>query len=179
MAWTTLIKGQTRPTGLILSSMPTTANFMTKENLHRIHLYLCQFAMERIGGCGLLMSTKKNFMSLTPINKLKKDIPESRVKLNKFVVRFNNFLDEGVRWGGTLNGGRTGRGSRVYPTEWSTYREEIDDFRYRYGPNLLLHKMNKIRDQVIWESEAIRLPKPSTVLSSLYCKFTSGDLDSK
>ncbi|QHN81488.1 uncharacterized protein DS421_20g687310 [Arachis hypogaea] len=114
----------------------------TDKRTNKAYSYLCQFAMERIGG-------------------------------------FNNFLDEGVRWGGTLNGGRTGRGSRVYPTEWSTYREEIDDFRYRYGPNLLLHKMNKIRDQVIWESEAIRLPKPSTVLSSLYCKFTSGDLDSK
>ncbi|QHO46997.1 uncharacterized protein DS421_6g192520 [Arachis hypogaea] len=36
--------------------------------------------------------------------------------------RFNNFSDEGVRWGRTLNGGRTRRGSRVYPTEWSTYR---------------------------------------------------------
>ncbi|RYQ89036.1 hypothetical protein Ahy_B09g095892 [Arachis hypogaea] len=38
---------------------------------------------------------------------------------------FNNFPDEGVRWGGTLNGGWTGRGSRVYPIEWSTYRVRI------------------------------------------------------
>ncbi|RYR37948.1 hypothetical protein Ahy_A09g042865 [Arachis hypogaea] len=57
--------------------------------------------------------------------------------------------------------------------------EEIDDFRYQYGPNLLVHKMNKIRDQVIWESEAIRLPKSSAIFSSSYCKFTYGDLDSK
>ncbi|KAL4392993.1 hypothetical protein AHAS_Ahas02G0007500 [Arachis hypogaea] len=68
---------------------------------------------------------KKKFYVLDPINKPKKDIPESRVKLNKFVVRFNNFPDEGVRWGETLNGGWTGRGSRVYPIEWSTYRVRI------------------------------------------------------
>ncbi|RYR03215.1 hypothetical protein Ahy_B06g082066 [Arachis hypogaea] len=112
---------------------------------------------------------KKKFYVLDPVNKPKKDILELRVKLNKFVVRFNNFLDEGIRWSGTLNGGWTGRESR----------EEIDDFRYQYGLNLLLHEMNKIRDKVIWESEAIRLPKLSAVLSSPYCKFTSGDLDSK
>ncbi|KAL4286124.1 hypothetical protein AHAS_Ahas19G0054800 [Arachis hypogaea] len=40
---------------LILSSMPTTASFLTKENFHRLHFYLSQFAMEGIGGCGLLM----------------------------------------------------------------------------------------------------------------------------
>ncbi|KAL4381361.1 hypothetical protein AHAS_Ahas04G0125800 [Arachis hypogaea] len=40
-------------------------------------------------------------------------------------VRFNNFPDEGVRWGGTLNGGWTGRGNRVYPIEWSTYKIPI------------------------------------------------------
>ncbi|QHN84566.1 uncharacterized protein DS421_16g529730 [Arachis hypogaea] len=56
---------------------------------------------------------------------------------------------------------------------------EIDSFRYQYGPHILLYEMNKIRDQVIWESEAIILPKPSAALSSPYCKFTSGDLDSK
>ncbi|KAL4287690.1 hypothetical protein AHAS_Ahas19G0211400 [Arachis hypogaea] len=42
--------------------------------------------------------------------------------------------------------------------------------KYQYGPNFLLHEMNKIRDQVIRESEAIRLSKPSAVLSSPYCK---------
>ncbi|RYR50603.1 hypothetical protein Ahy_A07g037236 [Arachis hypogaea] len=46
---------------------------------------------------------KKKFYVLDPVNKSKKDIPESRVKLNKFV-------------------------------------EEIDDFRYQYGPNLLFTK---------------------------------------
>ncbi|KAL4374201.1 hypothetical protein AHAS_Ahas05G0158100 [Arachis hypogaea] len=40
--------------------------------------------MERIGGCGLLMSTKKNSMSLTLSISQKKDIRESRVQLNKF-----------------------------------------------------------------------------------------------
>ncbi|KAL4344315.1 hypothetical protein AHAS_Ahas11G0166100 [Arachis hypogaea] len=84
MAWSTLIRGQTRPIGLILSSMPTTASFLTKGNLHRIHFYLSQFAMEGIGDCGLLMSTKK-FYVLDPINKLPEHIPDSRKKLNKFV----------------------------------------------------------------------------------------------
>ncbi|QHN92407.1 uncharacterized protein DS421_17g583460 [Arachis hypogaea] len=45
--------------------MPTTASFFTKGNLHRIHFYLSQFAMEGIGSRRLLMSTKKNSMSLT------------------------------------------------------------------------------------------------------------------
>ncbi|RYR09600.1 hypothetical protein Ahy_B05g077973 [Arachis hypogaea] len=57
--------------------------------------------------------------------------------------------------------------------------KEIDDFRYQHGPNLLLHEMKEIRDQVIWEYEAIRLSKPSPVLSSPYYKFTYGDLNSK
>ncbi|RYQ93112.1 hypothetical protein Ahy_B09g099378 [Arachis hypogaea] len=85
---------------------------------------------------------KKKFYVLDLVNKLPKDIPNLRKKLNKFVG-------------------------------------EIDSFRYQYGPHILLHEMNKIRDQVIWESEAIRLPKLSAVLSSPYCKFTYGDLDSK
>ncbi|RYR08373.1 hypothetical protein Ahy_B05g076031 [Arachis hypogaea] len=148
---------------------------------------------------------KKAFYMLDPVNKPKKDIPESRMKLNKFVGLI--IPDEGLRWGGTLNGGRTSRRSRVYPTEcydcgiyvmkwletidpqkiksgkrykykaWT--QEEIDGFRYDYGPHILLHEMNKIRDQVIRASEAIRLPKSSAALSSPYCKFSSGDLDSK
>ncbi|KAL4374002.1 hypothetical protein AHAS_Ahas05G0138200, partial [Arachis hypogaea] len=73
---------------------------------------------------------KKKFYVLDLINKPKKYIPESRVMLNKFVVKINNFSDEGLRWGGTLNGRWAGKRSRVYPIEWSTYREEIDDFRY-------------------------------------------------
>ncbi|KAL4276005.1 hypothetical protein AHAS_Ahas20G0163900 [Arachis hypogaea] len=92
---------------------------------------------------------------------------------------FNNFPDEGVRWSRTLNGGWTGKGSRVYPIEWSMYKKEINDSRYQYGPHFLFHEMNKIRDQVILESEAIKLTKPSAFLSSAYCKYTSRDLDSK
>ncbi|RYR51044.1 hypothetical protein Ahy_A06g026098 isoform C [Arachis hypogaea] len=97
---------------------------------------------------------KKKFYVLDPINKPKEDIPESRVQLNKFVGLIISQM-------------------RVYA------RDEIDDFRYQYGLNLLLHEMNKIRDQMIWKSKAIRLSKPSAVLSSPYCKFTYGDLDSK
>ncbi|RYQ82600.1 hypothetical protein Ahy_B10g101183 isoform A [Arachis hypogaea] len=173
---------------------------------------------------------KKKFYVLDPVNKPRKDIPESRVKLNKFVMRgvrftvvaslyllfvslsrFNNFSDE-VYAGAeplmvdrpgeeaeyiTLNGQCTDYDCGIYVMKWlkiidprkiksgkrykykAWTQQEIDDFRYQYDPNLMLHEMNKIRDQVIWKSEAIRLPKPSVVLSSPYCKFTSGDLDSK
>ncbi|KAL4381056.1 hypothetical protein AHAS_Ahas04G0095300 [Arachis hypogaea] len=68
-------------------------------------------------------------------------------------------------------------GKRYQYQAWT--QEEIEAFRCEYGPNILLHKMNKIRDQVIRASEAIRLPKPSAALSSPFCKFTYGDLDSK
>ncbi|KAL4275437.1 hypothetical protein AHAS_Ahas20G0107100 [Arachis hypogaea] len=96
-----------------------------------------------------------------------------------------------------LNGQRTDYDCGIYVMKWLEiidpqkiksgkrykYRVwtqgEIDSFRYQYGPHILLHEMNKIRDQVIWESKAIRLPKPSATLSSPYCKFISGDLDSK
>ena len=99
---------------------------------------------------------KKKFYVLDPINKLPENIPDSRKKLNKFVVSyflvnysnysvhekslvhccwlclfflslsgFNNFPDEGLRWGRTLNGGQTGRRSKVYPTKWSMYKVKI------------------------------------------------------
>ncbi|KAL4337908.1 hypothetical protein AHAS_Ahas12G0157200 [Arachis hypogaea] len=142
---------------------------------------------------------KKAFYVFDPVNKKKDEIPYLRIKLNKFInmnrVRFivvanfhslfvclsgiNNLPDECLHWGGTLHGRRRGRRSRVYQDEWSIYKEGIDAFRLEYGPNILLHKLNKIRDQVIRASEAIRLPKPSTALSNPYCKFTSGDIYSK
>ncbi|KAL4328254.1 hypothetical protein AHAS_Ahas13G0181700 [Arachis hypogaea] len=37
----------------------------------------------------------------------------------------------------------------------------------------------RTKDKVISKSETIRLTKPSAFLSSPYCKYTSGDLDSK
>ncbi|RYQ79344.1 hypothetical protein Ahy_Scaffold6g108073 [Arachis hypogaea] len=68
---------------------------------------------------------KKKLYVFDPINKEPENIPDSRKQLNKFVVRFNNFPDEGVRWGGTFNRGWTGRGNIVYPIEWSTYKIPI------------------------------------------------------
>ncbi|RYR72322.1 hypothetical protein Ahy_A02g006518 [Arachis hypogaea] len=146
---------------------------------------------------------KKKFYVLDPINKLPKDIPELRVKLNKFVMRVyagaEPLIEDGLRVEAEyiqLNGQRTDYDCGIYVMKWLKtidpqkiksrkrykYRvwtqEEIDSFRYQYGPHILLHEMNKIRDQVIWESEAIRFPKPSAALSNLYCKFTSGNLDS-
>ncbi|QHO19104.1 uncharacterized protein DS421_11g326040 [Arachis hypogaea] len=154
---------------------------------------------------------KKIFYMLDPVNKKKNEISDLRIKLNKFVnmnkVQFivvanfhslfislsgiNNLPDEGLRWDGTLNGGRRGRRSRVYQAEWSTYKletidprkikkgkryqykawkqEEIDAFRLEYAPKIMLHKLNKIRDQVIRASEAIRLSMPSAALFSPYC----------
>ncbi|KAL4344619.1 hypothetical protein AHAS_Ahas11G0196500 [Arachis hypogaea] len=82
-----------------------------------------------------------------------------------------------MKWFETIDPGKIKSGKRYKYKAWT--QDQLDDFRYQYDPNLLLHEMNKIRDQVIWESEAIRLSKPSVVLSSPYCKFTSGNLDSK
>ncbi|QHO20486.1 uncharacterized protein DS421_11g338370 [Arachis hypogaea] len=109
---------------------------------------------------------KKKFYVLDPINKSKKYIPDSRVMLNKFVGLIISQMRVYARAEPLMEDG-LGK------------EEEINDFRYQYGPNLLLHEMNKIKEQVIWESEAIRLSKPSASLSSPYCKFTSRDLDSK
>ncbi|RYR50068.1 hypothetical protein Ahy_A07g036623 [Arachis hypogaea] len=147
---------------------------------------------------------KKKFYVLDPINKLPENIPDSRKKLNKFVMRVyagaEPLIEDGLGVEAEyilLNDQRTDYDCGIYVMKWLEtidpqkikskkrykYRAwtqgEIDCFRYQYGPHILLHKMNKIRDQVIWESEAIRLPKPSAALSSPYCKFTYEDLDSK
>ncbi|RYQ92184.1 hypothetical protein Ahy_B09g098355 [Arachis hypogaea] len=82
-----------------------------------------------------------------------------------------------MKWLETIDPQKIKSGKRYKYRAWT--QGEIDSFMYQYGPHILLHEMNKIRDQVIWESEAIRLPKPSAALSSPYCKFTSGDLDNK
>ncbi|KAL4329073.1 hypothetical protein AHAS_Ahas13G0263600 [Arachis hypogaea] len=58
-------------------------------------------------------------------------------------------------------------------------QEEIDGFRQEYGPTILLNKINKLRNKAIKAFEAIRLSKPSTSLSSLFCKFSYGDIESK
>ncbi|RYR10271.1 hypothetical protein Ahy_B05g078737 [Arachis hypogaea] len=107
---------------------------------------------------------KKAFYVFDPVNKKKDEIPDLRIKLNKFInmnkVQFIVVADL--------------YSSHPFVFTW----EEIDAFRRKYSPNILLHKLNKTRDQVIWESEAIRLPKPSAALSSPFCKFTYGDIDS-
>ncbi|RYR46443.1 hypothetical protein Ahy_A07g032181 [Arachis hypogaea] len=82
-----------------------------------------------------------------------------------------------MKWLETIDPRKIKTGKRYQYKAWT--QEEIYDFRHEYGPNILLHEMNKIRDQVIRASEAIRLPKLSAVLSSPYCKFSSADLDSK
>ncbi|RYQ98902.1 hypothetical protein Ahy_B07g086726 [Arachis hypogaea] len=120
---------------------------------------------------------KKKFYVLDPVNKLPEHIPDSKKQLNKFVGLII-FPDEGVRWAEPLmEDGLREEAASVDSVTRTLKLKEIDDFRYQYSPNLLLHEMNKIRDQVIWESEVIRLSKPSDVLSSPYCKFTYGDLD--
>ncbi|RYR14956.1 hypothetical protein Ahy_B04g071678 [Arachis hypogaea] len=145
---------------------------------------------------------KKKFYMLDHVNKPKKDIPESRVKLNKFVgLIFSQMrvyagaeplMDDGLGEEAEyiqLNGQRTNYDCGIYVMKWL---ETIDPQKIKSGKRYkykawtqvpiwsgLLHEMNKIRDQVIWESEAIRLPKPSAALYSPYCKFTFGNLDSK
>ncbi|RYR53559.1 hypothetical protein Ahy_A06g028736 [Arachis hypogaea] len=116
----------------------------------------------------------KAFCVLDLVNKMKDKIPDLRIKLNKFVARINSLPDEDLCWGRILNRGRRGSRSRIYQAQWSTNKEEIDAFRCKYGPNVLFHKMNKIRDQVIWTSEVIRLPKPSAALPSLFVNLHLG-----
>ncbi|RYR26458.1 hypothetical protein Ahy_B02g060697 [Arachis hypogaea] len=82
-----------------------------------------------------------------------------------------------MKWLETIDHRKIKKWKRYQYKAWT--QEGIDAFRLEYGPNILLHKLNKIRDQVIRASEAIRLPKPSTALSNPYCKFTSGDIYSK
>ncbi|RYQ97578.1 hypothetical protein Ahy_B08g093659 [Arachis hypogaea] len=82
-----------------------------------------------------------------------------------------------MKWLETIDPRKIKSGKRYQYKAWT--QEEIDDFRHEYGPHILLHKMNKIRDQVIRTSKAIRLSKPSAALSSLCCKFSSANLESK
>ncbi|RYR16479.1 hypothetical protein Ahy_B04g073508 [Arachis hypogaea] len=92
----------------------------------------------------------KKFYVLDPINKKPDDIPDSRKEINKFVVKFNNFPDEGVRWGGTLNKGCTGRGSRVYPIKWSTYKYFFCMEKY-YHLATVFKNMNQEKKAIVEE----------------------------
>ncbi|QHO18785.1 uncharacterized protein DS421_11g323490 [Arachis hypogaea] len=148
---------------------------------------------------------KKKFYVLDHINKKPEDIPDLRKELmNKFVMRVyagaEPLMEDALREEAEyiqLNGQRTNYDGGIFVMKWletidpqkiksgkrykykAWTQKDIDDFRYQYGPYFMLHEMNKIRDQVISESEAIRLTKPSAFLSNPYCKYTSGDLDSK
>ncbi|KAL4288277.1 hypothetical protein AHAS_Ahas19G0270100 [Arachis hypogaea] len=93
-----------------------------------------------------------------------------------------------------LNGQRTSYDCGIYVMKWlktidpqkiksekryqykAWKQEEIDAFRLEYDPNIIFHKLNKMRDQVIRACEAIRLPKPFATLSNPFCKFTSEDI---
>ncbi|KAL4286975.1 hypothetical protein AHAS_Ahas19G0139900 [Arachis hypogaea] len=100
--------------------------------------------------------------------------------LDKRKLALHLFYDCGIyimKWLETNDPQKIKSRKRYKYRAWT--QEEIDNFRYQYGLHILLHEMNKIRDQVIWESKAIRLPKPSATLSSPYYKFTYGDLKSK
>ncbi|KAL4398705.1 hypothetical protein AHAS_Ahas01G0318600 [Arachis hypogaea] len=115
---------------------------------------------------------KKAFYVLDLVNKKKDEIPYLKIKLNKFV-------NMNIVWFIVV---AELHSFHPYVFTWvllHTQNEEIDAFLLEYGPNIMLHKQNKIRDQVIQTSKEIRLPKPSATLSSPYCKFTSGDIDSK
>ncbi|QHO22377.1 uncharacterized protein DS421_12g354730 [Arachis hypogaea] len=108
---------------------------------------------------------KKAFYVLDPVNKKKKGIPESRVKLNKFIMRvyagpeplMEDREGEEAEYI-VLNGQRTDYDCGIYIMKWlktidprniksgKRYRykawtqKEIDGFRHEYGPNLLMHE---------------------------------------
>ncbi|RYR26317.1 hypothetical protein Ahy_B02g060548 [Arachis hypogaea] len=106
---------------------------------------------------------KKKLYVLDPINKLPKNIHNSRKQLNKFVgliisqmrvyARAEPLMEDGLgeeaeiyvmKWLETIDPQKLKSGKRYKYKPWT--QKEIDDFRYQYGPNLLLHEMNKIRD---------------------------------
>ncbi|RYR15995.1 hypothetical protein Ahy_B04g072980 [Arachis hypogaea] len=175
MARITLIQRPTRPAGWMSINMPTTTVFLNKRKLAS-HPFL--FVPICNGGHWWLWIAdvqKKAFYVLDPVNKKKDEIPDLRIKLHIFVGLSHMRVYAGVE---PLM--EDGKGEEVeYIRLNVNVQEEIDSFRLKYGPNILLHKLDKIRDQVIRASEAIRLPKPSSTLSSPYCKFTSRDIYSK
>ncbi|RYR08617.1 hypothetical protein Ahy_B05g076391 isoform A [Arachis hypogaea] len=142
--------------------MHITTSFLTKENSHCIHFALV------VVDC---RCPKKAFYVLDPVNKKKNEIPDLRIKLNKFFMRVyagaKPLKEDGdgeeaeyIR----LNGQRTSYDCVIYVMKWletidpqkiksrkryqykAWTQEEIDVFRLEYGPNILLHKLNKIRD---------------------------------
>ncbi|RYR29007.1 hypothetical protein Ahy_B01g053267 [Arachis hypogaea] len=138
---------------------------------------------------------KKAFYVLDPVNKKKKEIPDLRIKLNKFILK--PLMEDGVRKEAEyirLNGQCTSYDCGIYVMKWletidprkiksgKRYQykirtqKEIDAFRLEYGPNIIFHKLNKMKVQIIRACKAIRLPKLSAALSSHFCKFTSGDI---
>ncbi|RYR40193.1 hypothetical protein Ahy_A09g045897 [Arachis hypogaea] len=64
--------------------------------------------------------------------------------------------------------------------EWDNWTHaEVNHSRVEYASLILFDEMNRLRDRVIQESEAIRLSKPSAALLSLYCEFRSEDINSE
>ncbi|RYR53242.1 hypothetical protein Ahy_A06g028256 [Arachis hypogaea] len=124
---------------------------------------------------------KKTFYALDPVNKKKEEIPGLRIKLNKFGL----IVSQMRVYAGAEPLIEDGKGEEAEYIRLNCQRtrlisyNEIDAFRREYGPNILLHKINKIRDQMIRASEVIRLSEPSIALSNPFCKFTSADTDSK
>ncbi|KAL4294527.1 hypothetical protein AHAS_Ahas18G0237000 [Arachis hypogaea] len=104
-------------------NMPTTASFLTKENLLRIHL----------GGFTL----GQNPLMEDGLGKEVEYIQLNGQRTEIYVMK----------WLETIDPQKIKSGKRYKYRVWT--QEEIDDFRYQYGPNLLLHEMNKIREQVI------------------------------
>ncbi|RYR78435.1 hypothetical protein Ahy_A01g003247 [Arachis hypogaea] len=160
MARITLIQRPRRPTGSMSIDVHTNASVLTKENSHRIYLGYWWLWIADV--------RKKEFYVLDSANKKKKEIPDLRIKLNKIVgliisqmkvyTGAEPLMEEGDREEAEyirLNGQRT---------------------RLEYGANIIFHKLNKMRDQIIRACEAIRLPKPSAALSIHFCKFTYGDI---
>ncbi|QHN79227.1 uncharacterized protein DS421_19g668280 [Arachis hypogaea] len=62
--------------------------------------------------------------------------------------------------------------------EWDNWtQDEVDHFRVEYASRILFYDMNLDKAEAIRGSNAIRLSKPSSLLSSPYCQIDSEDVD--
>ncbi|RYR50981.1 hypothetical protein Ahy_A06g026044 [Arachis hypogaea] len=106
---------------------------------------------------------KRKFYILDPYHKTCPS--DARMNLNKFIEIEPPYIN--------ISGQKT-RGKYEYDN-WT--QDEVDHYRVEYASRILFHEMNQDKGEVIRESDAIRLSKPSSLLLSPYCQIDSNDID--